>query len=106
MAQNTTGLKGQGRMSTSSVKVTDLLNQLLLNKHKKFEDDAIARFCCNVLPLPRWKQTKTKKNTEIGSITILTESTSRSIIIIIPLYRSTFHNTIYTTFNNFYYNNK
>ena len=24
------------------------LRLLLMNKHKKFEDDAIARFCCSV----------------------------------------------------------
>ena len=54
------------------------LRLLLLNKHKKFEDDAIARFYCSVFPLPRWKQKK-QQNTETGSITILTESTSRSI---------------------------
>ena len=49
MAQNTKGLKGQGHTSRSSVKVTYLctaLRLLLLNKHKKFEDDAVARFCC------------------------------------------------------------
>ena len=49
MAQNTKGLKGQGHTSRSSAKVTNLytaLRLLLLNKHKKFEDDAVARFCC------------------------------------------------------------
>ena len=51
MAQNTKGLKGQGHTSRSSVKVTYLFYLtcvlLLLNKHKKFEDDAVARFCCS-----------------------------------------------------------
>ena len=84
MAQNTKGLKGQGRMSRSSVKVTDLLNQTCVCycwiSTRNLKMMAIARFCCSVLPLPRWKQ-KNKKNTETGSITILTESTSQSIII-------------------------
>ena len=53
------------------------LRLVLLNKEKKFEDDAIARFCCSALWLHRWKQKK--KPTETGSITILTDSTSRSI---------------------------
>ena len=52
MAQNTKGLKGQGHTSRSSVKVTYLFYQTcawyLLNKDKKFEDDAIVRFCCSV----------------------------------------------------------
>ena len=29
------------------------LRLLLLNKHKKFENVAIARFCCSALPLHR-----------------------------------------------------
>ena len=29
--------------------VLSSLRLLLLNKHKKFEDDAIARFCCSAL---------------------------------------------------------
>ena len=37
------------------------LRLLLLNKHKKIENDAIARFCCSVRPLHRWKQKKKKK---------------------------------------------
>ena len=38
------------------------LRLLLLNKHKKFENDAIARFCCSALQLHRWKQKKNNKN--------------------------------------------
>ena len=59
MAQNTKGLKGQGHTSRSSVKVTYLytaLRLLLLNKHKKFEDDAIARFCCSASGSKRRKK--------------------------------------------------
>ena len=58
-AQNTKGLKGQGHTSRSSVKVTYLytaLRLLLLNKHKKFEDDAIARFCCSASESKRRKK--------------------------------------------------
>ena len=50
MAQNTKGLKGQGHMSRSSVKVTQFhtaLRMLVINMLKKFDDDAIARFCCS-----------------------------------------------------------
>ena len=82
MAQNTKGLKGQGHTSRSSVKVTYLytaLRLLLLNKHKKFEDDANARFCCSASESKRRK----KKPTATTPITILTESTSRSVIMYI-----------------------
>ena len=51
MAQNTKGLE----RSRSHIKVIRKghlfvlsdLRLLLLNKHKKFEDDAVARFCCS-----------------------------------------------------------
>ena len=33
----------------------------MLNKDKKFEDDAIARFCCSVRWLNRFAQVETKK---------------------------------------------
>ena len=38
------------------------LRLVLLNKDKKFEDDAIARFCCSVRWLNRFAQVETKKN--------------------------------------------
>ena len=50
---------------------------LLLNKHKKFENDAIARFCSSVDNSKKWKK---KPPTETGLITRLTKSISRSII--------------------------
>ena len=42
--------QGLGHLLRSSVKVTKFqsaLRLLLVNKYKKFEDNAIARFCCN-----------------------------------------------------------
>ena len=75
--------QGQGHASWSSVKVTDLIVKsarclLLLNNLKKFENDAIARFCCIDEQLKKWGQNTTKT----GTITILTESTSRSTTIV------------------------
>ena len=43
--------QGQGQLLRSSEKVTksqSALHLLLLNKHKKFENDPIARFCSRV----------------------------------------------------------
>ena len=43
--------QGQGHSLKSSIKVTKFqsaLCLLLLNRHKKFENDAIAEFCCSV----------------------------------------------------------
>ena len=44
----------------------------LLNKHKKFENDAIARFCCSRSQSERWKKNnKKKQNTATRPITRL-----------------------------------
>ena len=82
MAQNTKGLKGQGHTSRSSVKVTYLFYQTcawycgIRTRNLKMMlllDFAVACVDCTG---------GNKKNpTETGSITILTESTSRSINI-------------------------
>ena len=90
-AQNTKGLKGQGHTSRSSAKVTYLctaLRLLLLNKHKKFEDDAVARFAVGSVNRSGGKKNHgdhSNNNTDREylsvSKTILTESTSRSVII-------------------------
>ena len=48
MAQNTKVLKGQGHASRSSVKSLKFhtaLCMLVINMLKKFDNDAIARFC-------------------------------------------------------------
>ena len=50
MAQNAKILKGQGHASRSSVRSPRFhtaLRMLVINMIKKFEDDAIARFCCS-----------------------------------------------------------
>ena len=46
---------------------------LLLNKHKKFENDAIARFCCIDGQSKKWKEKKPTA-TRSRPITRLTES--------------------------------
>ena len=72
-------MQGQGHSLKSSVKVTKFqsaLRLLLVNKYKKFEENAIARFCCSMRNSEKWE----KQNTVTDSITILTKSTSRSII--------------------------
>ena len=83
MAQNTEGLKGQGHTSRSSVKVTYLFYQTcawyccIRTRNLKMMlllDFAVACVDCT------GGNKKKKKTTETGSITILTESTSRSII--------------------------
>ena len=74
--------QGQGHSLKSSIKVTKFqsaLRLLLLNKHKKFENDAIARFCSSIDNSKKWKRNK-KQNMATGSIIISTESTFRSII--------------------------
>ena len=50
-------MQGQGHSLRSSVKVTKFqsaLRLLLVNKCKKFEDNAITRFCCSVRNSEKW----------------------------------------------------
>ena len=49
--------------------VESAMRLLLLNKHKKFENDAITRFCSSVDNSKKWE----KNNTGTGSITRLTK---------------------------------
>ena len=88
--------QGQGHSLRSSVKVTKFqsaLHLLLVNKGKKSEDNAITRFCCSV----RNSKSGGEKNpTATSSITILTESTSRSITSL----RSYLFNVYHTFINN------
>ena len=49
--QKSKSKQGQGHSLRSSVKVTKFrstLRLLLVNKYKKFENNAIARFCCSM----------------------------------------------------------
>ena len=74
-------MQGQGHSLKSSIKVTKFqsaLRLLLVNKYKKFEDNAIARVCCSRRNSEKWGK---KNPTATGSITILTKSTSWSINI-------------------------
>ena len=77
MAQNAKALRGQSHAPRSFIE--SALCLLLLNKHKKFENDAIARFCSSANELRKGG----KKNMATSTITKLTESTSWSIIILI-----------------------
>ena len=59
MAQNT---KGHVKVIHKSHQFVESdLRLVLLNKDKKFEDDAISRFCCSVRWLNRFAQVETKK---------------------------------------------
>ena len=65
--------QGQGHSLRSSAKVTKkytALPLLLMNKHKKFKDRAIAQFCCSMTNSDKVE----KKPTATRPITILTES--------------------------------
>lgn len=60
--------QGQGHSVRSSVKVTKFqstLRLLLMNKYEKFEDNAIARFCCSMRNSK--KEKKRKKNPKHGN---------------------------------------
>ena len=57
--------QGQGHSLRSSIKVTKFqsaLRLLLVNKYKKFEDNAIARFCCSTRNSEKVGGGKKKKN--------------------------------------------